>query len=207
MSLWPLAEQTRFDALAWLDQAKVTLDKDPRDNIGSLHAKVAETRDWANRVRDLLFRVMNIGIELRREAGYAEAAYDQAMASAMMLRADEDAVKKFKSKEEREAVLRQGILEIYQTKVTTSARIAEWEAFTKAVNLIYYSLSNTRDDIGTQVAILKQQMFSGEVQPNPELGKISSLTDLLGDNARTLLSSLQMDSSPEPSGPGGETAW
>jgi hypothetical protein len=202
---WARALQLRQATIAWLPLAKVELERDPSANIGGLHQKAADVRAHANRVRDVVFEVMAIKMELHREACATALAYEGAMAQATIARSDEEAVKRFKTKEEREMVLRQGILPVYQAMVDAENRMEAWELYLKMVNLVYYSLSNTRDDLSTQVAIIKQQMFNGEVKPNGELSKLSSLSELLGAEARQLFENVS--SEPESVGVGGEVDW
>lgn len=207
---WDVAVRLRSDALVWLNSARVDLDRDPTKNIGGLHAKVAEVRQWANKVRDLLFQVQLVTMQLRRESSQANVAYEARLSEAIRHKTDDAVLKQFKSKEERELFFRQGFQECYDQKVTAEQRLEEYEAFQKAVNLIYYSLSNTRDDVGTQVAVLKQQMFSGEIKPNPELGKFNSLADFLGEGARSLFGgsgAFTEEPSTAPAGGDGETPW
>ena len=208
-SFWQAAEKFRDETLSWLPSAKVELDKDPAANIGGLHVKAAEIRSHANRVRDVVFATMGVNMQLKSTASVAEWAYEQAMAAAAKDPVVVESLSKLKTKDEREGALKQICAAQYQDHVQAEARLQEWDQFLKMVNLVYYSLTNTREDLSLQVSIIKQQMFNGEVKPNQELGKLSSLADLLGADARNLL---KMPADPGdahegPAGMDGDLDW
>lgn len=188
MSTWQIAEQFRTTTIEWVQKAKVGLDRDPTKNIGGLHAKVAEVRGHANSVRDALFNAMTLQIALRRYAAQTEMEYSAALSQATRDRVDDELLKKFRSKEEREQFLRTDFMGVYEAQQMAALHLEEWELFVKMLQIVYYSLNDTRRDIETQTAILKQQMFNGEVQPNKELKEINSLADLFGGAGREILS-------------------
>lgn len=210
-AVWEAAQDFRVATLAWIQTAKVELEKDPTQNIGGLHQKAAEIRSHANKVRDAVFETMAFNMILRREAAQATWAYEQAKATTAKEPATAEALGKLKTKDEREVALQQLVAAQYQAYVDATNHLEEWDVFLKMVNLVYYSLSNTRDDLQTQVSVIKQQMFNGEVKPNGELSKLSSLSELLGADARNLFAG-SFEASTEaladaPSGPTGEVGW
>jgi hypothetical protein len=205
--VWTAAEQLRDGAMPWLVTAKVELDKDPSSNIGGLHAKAAEIRAQANKVRDVVFSAMAVNMVLRRESAAATWAYEQAKASAAKDPVNADILAKLKTKDEREVAVQQIVATEYQSHVLLQNRLDEWDQFLKMVNLVYYSLTHTREDLNTQVNIIKQQMFNGEVKPNKELDKLGSVFDLLGDSARSLLTTAPEPAVPAIPGGSGEIGW
>lgn len=206
-NVWEAAEQLRDGAMPWLVTAKVELDKDPSANIGGLHAKAAEIRSQANKVRDVVFSAMAVNMVLRRESAAATWAYEQAKAAAAKDPSNAEALAKLKTKDERETAVQQLVANEYQAHVLLQNRLEEWDQFLKMVNLVYYSLTHTREDLNTQVNIIKQQMFNGEVKPNKELDKLGSVFDLLGDSARSLLTSTPEPAAPAIPGGSGEVGW
>lgn len=209
--LWADAEALRDSTMPWLPTAKVDLDKDPSNNIGGLHAKAAEIRSQANKVRDVVFSAMAFNMGLRREAAASSWAYEQAKAQAVKDPATADILAKLKTKDEREVAVQQIVADQYKASVDAQSRLEEWDQFLKMVNLVYYSLTHTREDLNTQVALIKQQMFNGEIKPNKELGKLSSLADLLGADARSLFQSAGAPGGTGdaglPPGSDGEVGW
>lgn len=206
--IWAAGEALRADAMAWLPSAKVELDRDPSANIGGLHAKAAEIRAQANKVRDVVYGAMAINMGLRNESAKATWAYEQAKAAAAKNPANADALAKLKTKDEREVAIQQIVAQEYRAYVDTANRLEEWDQFLKMVNLVYYSLTHTREDLNTQVSIIKQQMFNGEVKPNGDLSKLSSLSELLGAEARSLFTLPTPDPAMEPvPGGSGEVGW
>lgn len=203
MTTWERAQELRARISAVLPSMKVELSPNPAANIGGLHQTAAEIRSKSNQVRDALWAVMHINMELRREAADASWAYDQAVADTTKANVDNQAIKQLKTKEEREMAIRQLVVDKYQTYIDTKTRLEEWDQFVKMVNLVYYSLSHTRDDLNTQVAVIRQQMFNGEIKPNKDLGNLSSLADLLGAEAKKLLN----DESGIPGQTNGEVAF
>lgn len=209
-SVWPSAQALRDEVMPWLPNCKVELVRDPSSNIGGLHAKAAEIRAETNKVRDVVFKVMAFNMALRREASEASWRYEQARNDALKVPHNNEILAKYKTKDEREAALQQIVAAEYKASIDTKARLEEWEMFLKMVNLVYYSLSNTRDDVNTQVSIIKQQMFNGEIKADAGLEKLGSVFDMLGEGARTLLQPPAPDSTEEaPQIPGGsgETSW
>lgn len=205
---WTAAQLLRDGAMSWLPDVKVELDKDPSRNIGGLHAKAAEIREKANKVRDVVYGSMAINMALRREAAEAAWTYEQARASAAKDPANEALLSKLKTKDEREAAVQQIVATQYQSHVDAGNRLEEWDQFLKMVNLIYYSLTHSREDLTTQVNIIKQQMFNGEVKPNEGLSKLSSIADLLGAEAKSLFSAPAHGTDPSlVDGPVGEVEW
>jgi hypothetical protein len=208
---WSAAQGLRDSVVPWLLTAKVDLDKDPSNNIGGLHAKAAEIRSQANKVRDVVFSAMAFNMALRRESAAATWAYEQAKTEAMKVPANVEQLSRLKTKDERESALQQLVAAEYKASVDAQSHLEEWDQFLKMVNLVYYSLSHTREDLNTQVSIIKQQMFNGEVKPNKDLDKLGSVFDLLGENARNLIQA------PVPNGRGeapldlpdgsGEVSW
>lgn len=198
-AIWQAATEMREAIMPSLMEYKVELDKDPSTNIGGLHAKAAEVRSNANTVRDVVFTAMALNMKLRREAADAAWAYEQAKAVAIKDPANLEVLAKLKTKDEREVAVQQIVAVEYKATVDAQSRLEEWDQFLKMVNLIYYSLSHTREDLNTQVALIKQQMFNGEIKPNKELNKLSSLADLLGADARSLFQSAGVpDETPGP---------
>ena len=211
--VWDEAEKFRDSVLPWLPSSKVELDKDPSTNIGGLHSKASEIRSQANKVRDVVFDAMAFNMMLRREAAAASWAYEQAKAKVVKDPANLETLTKLKTKDEREVAVQQIAATEYKASIDTQSRLEEWDQFLKMVNLVYYSLTHTREDLNTQVALIKQQMFNGEIKPNKDLGKLSSLADLLGADARSLF---QTGGEPEPEevpsapvvpGGDGEVGW
>ena len=205
--VWEAAQTFRATTLGWIQTAKVELDKDPTQNIGGLHQKASEIRSHANKVRDAVFETMAFNMILRREAADATWAYDQAKAAAAKDPATSEALAKLKTKDEREVALQQIVATQYQAHVDAGNHLEEWDVFLKMVNLVYYSLTHTREDLNTQVSVIKQQMFNGEVKPNGELSKLSSLSELLGADARNLFAGSFDAPADAPSGPTGEVGW
>lgn len=206
-AIWTAAESFRDEAMGWLPTAKVELDKDPSSNIGGLHGKAAEIRAQANKVRDVVYHAIAVNMYLRREAAAATWSYEQAKAAAAKDPSNLDALSKLKTKDERETAVQQIVARQYQEYVDANNRLEEWDQFLKMVNLVYYSLSHTRDDLNTQVSVIKQQMFNGEVKPNEDLSKLSSLSELLGADARQLFSSASMTPAETLPGGSGEIGW
>lgn len=207
-AVWQAAERLRDEAMGWVQTAKVELDRDPSSNIGGLHAKAAEIRSQANKVRDVVYGAMAINMALRNESAKATWAYEQAKAAAAKAPVNAEALAKLKTKDEREVAIQQIVAQEYQAYVDTANRLEEWDQFLKMVNLVYYSLTHTREDLNTQVSIIKQQMFNGEVKPNGDLSKLSSLSELLGAEARSLFNVPAPDPTAEPvPGGSGEIDW
>jgi hypothetical protein len=209
--VWPEAEKLRDATLPWLPTAKVELDRDPSNNIGGLHGKAAEIRSQANKVRDVVFGAMAFNMALRRESAAATWAYEQAKTDALKVQANIDALAKLKTKDEREAALQQIVATEYKASIDAHSRLEEWDQFLKMVNLVYYSLTHTREDLNTQVSIIKQQMFNGEIKADKHLEKLGSVFDMLGEGARSLLqvpstNGHHEDVPPIPGG-SGETDW
>jgi len=204
--VWAQAQELQQSLMEWLPTAKVELDSDPSTNIGGLHQKAAEIRSQANRVRDAVYAVMAVNMALIQDANAAEWQYEQAMASSAKEPANIEDLTKLKTKDEREAALQQINLPLYQRYVETKARRDEWDQFLKMTNLVYYSLTHTREDLNTQVSIIKQQMFNGEIRPNKALDKLGSVFDMLGDEAKALLRSVH---TPDPASGGSseEVGW
>jgi hypothetical protein len=209
--IWEVAQKLRDEALPWLPAAKVELDRDPSNNIGGLHAKAAEIRSHANKVRDVVFSAMAFNMALRRESAAATWAYEQAKTDALKVPTNVEALARFKTKDEREAALQQIVASEYKASVDAHSRLEEWDQFLKMVNLVYYSLTHTREDLNTQVSIIKQQMFNGEVKADKNLEKLGSVFDMLGEGARNLLLTPSPNGNEDhgPSIPGGsgEVDW
>lgn len=211
-AIWTSAETFREQVMTWLPTAKVELDKDPSTNIGGLHGKAAEIRAQANKVRDVVYNAMALNMGLRREAAAATWAYEQAKASAAKDPANIETLAKLKTKDEREVAVQQIIAKEYQAYVDATNRLEEWDQFLKMVNLVYYSLTHTREDLNTQVSVIKQQMFNGEVKADKGLEKLGSVFDMLGEGARSLLQPPSTnghhdDSVPPVPGGSGEIDW
>lgn len=205
--VWTAADEFRAATLAWIQTAKVELDRDPTQNVGGLHQKAAEVRTHANKVRDAVFETMAFNMLLRREAAETTWVYEQAKAAAAKDPANVDVLAKLKTKDERETALQQIVATEYQAYIRAGNRLEEWDVFLKMVNLVYYSLTHTREDLNTQVSVIKQQMFNGEVKPNQDLSKLSSLSELLGADARSLFAGSFDPPADAPSGPTGEVGW
>ena len=181
-NIWDAAKAFRLATNNWVLTAKVSLDQDPTRSIGSLNAKKATVRDLAFKIRDVLFEVKTYHVALRREMHAASDAYEDALAGEMAKTRTEDEVKKLpKSAEEREKFYRLGFPHIYQAKLETSRRVEEWESHEKSVNLIYYSLKDTEQALDSQLSVIKQQYFSGELKLNKDA---ASFADFLGDDAK-----------------------
>lgn len=208
--LWTAALALRDAVMPTLPHAVVELDRDPAANIGGLHIKLADVRAHANKVRDYVFQALLIGSGLRRQAVVAKMAYDAAYSKRNAELADTPAYKALKTKEERELLVRASLDTEYGQMMECEARVDEWEDFKKALNTIYFSLNGTRDDISTQVQVLKQQMFNGEIKPNKDLEKLGSLGELLGSAGKAFIQAGQADPQDEPVTVGaksGETDW
>lgn len=210
---WSVAAHFRAEAAKWLPTCKVQLDKDPTLNIGHLHAQIAEVREYADKVRDTFYSALDLKVALRNDAATCEDQYQRALAYAQQVYADIEAFKKLKSKEERELMLRVLVERSYKAMRETAERLEDWEQFIKQVNVVVFSLNDTRHDIEAQIAVLKVQMFKGELKPNPELGALSGLADILGSDARSFLSSRQpseppvVGSGPATPGGAGHSGW
>lgn len=204
--VWGQAQELQQMLMEWLPTAKVELDRDPSANIGSLHQKAAEIRSQANRVRDAVYATMAVNMVLIQDANTAEWQYEQAMAASAKDPTNVEVLAKLKTKDEREAALQQINLPLYQRYVETKAHRDEWDQFLKMVNLVYYSLTHTREDLNTQVSIIKQQMFNGEIRPNKDLDKLGSVFDMLGDEAKALLRSVHTPDTA-PVGNSEEVSW
>ena len=200
-TVWSVAQPFREEVARWLLTAKVQLDKDPTLNIGALHAQIAEVREHSNKVRDAYYNALDLKVALRNEAAGCETRYERALAGAQQAYAEVESFKKLKSREERELLLRVLIERTYLAKRETAERLEDWEQFLKQISAVMFSLNDTRKDIEAQIAVLRVQMFKGDLKPNPELKALNGLADLLGSDARSLLeggrSPLEAES-PEP---------
>lgn len=208
-ALWAEACAIRDEAMTWLQSAKVDLPAEPDTNLRLLHQKAATIRTEANKVRDAVYAAMRINMLLRRSLANASWTYEQAKNTASNDPAVKTRLSSYKTKEERADALQQEVATQYKDYLDAKNHIEEWEQYMKMVNLVYYSLSDTRQDLNTQVSVVKQQMFNGEIKPNGELEKIGSLFDLLGDGAKSLLRTAEAPAGDGSGVPGqsGETTW
>lgn len=172
---WDVASTFQTQQIDTLAKYKVELDRDPTQNVGRLHEKIATVREYSNEVRDVLFRAQTMMRALGREAAAAGEAYNKRIADLGRSKVDDETYKKMKSKDERELYLRAECADIYERHRVAEERVEEWDGFIKQINTIYYSLSNTRDDINAQINVLKQQIFKGDIKPGEELRELSGL--------------------------------
>ncbi len=188
---WTGAVKLRREALDWLNNEKITLAKNPSEHIGGLNEKLSEVRDRLNKVRDIVFDSQGLLIVLRREAHKASDAYERSLETAILnsRSLSPDAQKSLpKSADERELYYRKDFLELYKLKLEAERRVEEWESFQKMVNTVYYDLKDASKDIITQIQVIKQQYFSGEIKLSKEA---TALFDFLGEDAQKFIRSTE----------------
>lgn len=188
-SPWSLALETRQAALTWLRDKKVELDLNPSTKIGSLNQKISTVRNYSNSVRDEIFQAIGIKSSLLREKNQAADAYNDALSAKMqdMRSMTAEQIKALpKTAEEREVFWRSGFKPLYDKKIEAERRVEEWEQFQKMLYTIFYSLRDTANDIQTQLNVIRQQYFSGELKLDKQA---VGLMDFLGPSARNLVES------------------
>lgn len=185
---WTLANKRRAEVLDWIQNKRVDLDSNPVGKIGGLNAKIALVREYSNQVRDEVFQAMGLKTALLRESHLASDAYNDKLSEKMqdIRQMTPEQIKALpKTAEEREVFWRQGFKPLYDTKVEAERRVEEWDQFQKMLYTIYYSLRDTANDIQTQLNVIRQQYFSGEIELNH---KAASIFDFLSPDARKLVS-------------------
>lgn len=185
--VWEAARKERKATLVWLKDQKVELEKNPAALIGALNEKIALVRQMSNRVRDEVFSAQAIMIALKREKYTADDAYEAALSSALhdtSLLSDIEQKKLPRSQEERERHFRRSFLPAYNDKLEAERHVEEWELYQKMINSIYYSLKDTNDNILTQLSVIKQQYFSGELELDK---KAVGLASWLSEDAKELV--------------------
>ena len=169
--VWDEALALQSATLANVRDLRVELPANPvgEKNIGGLNEKVSQVRSLMNTLRDHIFDSQVYLIALRRESHEAEDEYEDRLSAELerLTTLPEDERKKLpKAVEEREILFRRSCPAEWGAKRTTLRRVEEWELYQKILYTIYYSLRDTNNDIAAQVAIIKQQYFSGEVEVN-----------------------------------------
>lgn len=186
--VWNGALSLQAQTLSNVRDLKVDLPANPvkEKNIGGLNGKVSQVRSFMNTVRDYILESQVYLIALRNEAHEAEDDYEDRLAAELQRLTtlpEEDRKRLPKAVEEREILFRRSCPVEWNAKRTTTRRVEEWELYQKILYTIYYSLRDTNNDIAAQVAIIKQQYFSGEV----EVSKTAAgIFDFLSDETKKL---------------------
>jgi hypothetical protein len=130
---------------------------------------------------------MGLKTALLRESHLAADAYNNKLSEKMqdMRQMTPEQIKALpKTAEEREVFWRQDFKPLHDKKVEAERRVEEWDQFQKMLYTIYYSLRDTANDIQTQLNVIRQQYFSGEIELSP---KAAGLMDFLSPAARKLV--------------------
>ena len=191
---WAVASALKKSIIETLKSSKVELDADPSKNLGNLSGKVAQLRSYSNTTRDALFDAIRIRISLRRDFVAATEAYDTKLSQAISEDIDNDVVKKMRSADEREKYFRQGFIELFKTRNQAQAHVEEWEEFIRLIYLVYNSLRYTKDDVLSQISIIKNQILTGELAVSEQAGKAGGLMDFISIEGRNLLEGAAADS-------------
>ena len=201
-SSWNLASALKKSTIETLKSAKVELDVDPSKNLGNLSGKISQLRSYSNTTRDALFDAIRIRISLRREFVSATEAYDTKLSRAISEDIDNDVVRKMRSADEREKYFRQGFMELFAARNQAQAHLDEWEEFIRLIYVVYNSLRYTKDDILSQISIIKNQILLGELEVSEQAGKASGLLEFMSVEGRTLLlgSAAESETSDLPDG-------
>ena len=193
-SPWAVASALKKATIETLKSAKVELDADPSKNLGNLSAKVSQLRSYSNTTRDALFDAIRIRISLRREFAIATEAYDTKLSQAISEDIDNDVVKKMRSADEREKYFRQGFMGLFKSRNQAQAHIDEWEEFIRLIYVVYNSLRYTKDDILSQISIIKNQILLGELEVSEQASKAGGLLDFISVEGRNLLEGVAAES-------------
>lgn len=180
---WQEFEDQMIDKVEWAKGARVSLEPDQTQNIARLHEKLALARTWHTSIRDVILDAMLMQTEVKKDLLEAEIAF-QKYSSNFYLNPPEDAkYKGLKTKEERELYMQSNSNGIYEKLLTWKSRLERTEDYIKQLYLVYYSVNGAREDVTTQVSILKQQMYSGEVKPSKDFLELPpALAGLLGQS-------------------------
>lgn len=166
-------------SLKEISQYKVSLDADPiSTGVGTFNKKVAEAREFTNRVASILTSAIlikrqvqgardqkkaHLEMELRHILGSDQRVYD----------VPEGQKSSVESRKARAATL------LSETNPTIESDLASLEelflsvsSFYDIVKVVYDNLNETRRDLLYQVSVVRTQIGLGEVQADPNLKNI-----------------------------------
>lgn len=152
----------------------------PAGNLNLFHTTISGLRETQDYVRTYLLTVIGLESEVKRSLGMAIQNYKDAMCKAFTLHKDK--TEGGRSLEEKSMKLRDVIPEI-KIKEEWEDTLENVKFLKEAVDLVYQDLSKSAMALNLQVAVLKNQILTGEI-------KIA-----LGDGAvKSVLSEATLDS-------------
>lgn len=153
----------------------IALDDDPiSKGLVKLHEKISMIREKQNRTATIFQKAIKIRALIQRGQRTAKSYYNAKFDVAFSTQVKEKGV----AKEEREATARISVQDHRETLDKWEDYLDEARAFHDVAKLIYDNLSATKDDILSQITVIKEQIMIGEIPLKQGINGILSAKDI-----------------------------
>lgn len=149
------------DTYANIKDFSVALDSDPSTvGISSLNEKLATAREYANSATAYRIKAIRLVASLQESHQILSDTIDDIVTA---IKISDDDCKKARSMEEKRMIAESRIPNYIKTRRESLRRLDEAKTCLKVVGLVCDLLTNTKDDILSQLGVIKQQLLVGEL--------------------------------------------
>lgn len=139
----------------------VSLDVDPTaSGIGSLNQKLAQAREYANSAGTLRIKAIRLVASLQESYTLLSETIDDIV---NILKNADDECRKARGYEEKKNIAEAKLPNYIKMRRASARRLEEAKTCLKVVGIVCDSLTNTKEDILSQLGVIKQQLLIGEL--------------------------------------------
>lgn len=139
----------------------VNLDADPTaSGIQSLNVKLAKAREYANSAGTLRIKAIRLVANLQESYTLLSETIDDVVNT---LKAVDEDCRKARGYDEKKNIAESKLPNYIKLRRRAARRLEEAKTCLKVVGLVCDSLTNTKEDILSQLGVIKQQLLIGEL--------------------------------------------